>query len=135
MLLLKKGWVDPLSITLKINKVTWRCFAPDSNVIKRCCEYGNIMNFQCFSSFFPFLLMLLWAHLQMLSYDMNFFFFWHVQWSTAVPQTWICLQLWFWWQWYHEQKFLIRQTNLRNLAVNKKWITARFVFLHISREN
>ena len=39
------------------------------------------------------------------------------------------------WQWYHEQKFLIHQTNLRNLAVNKKWITARFVFLHINRES
>ena len=48
---------------LKDYKVTWRCFAPDSNVIKRCCEYGNIMNLWSVnklrfsaSFFFPFFL-------------------------------------------------------------------------------
>ena len=30
---------------------------------------------------------------------MNFFFYWHVQWST-VPQTWICLVVLFRRQWY-----------------------------------
>ena len=51
------------------------------------------------ASLFPSFVTFLWAHLKRLLYDMNFFFYWHVQCST-VPQTWICLEVLFRRQWY-----------------------------------